>query len=171
MAILDKLNAIAKNVGEKAGDTIEITKLNSKITSEKSAINELYKQLGEKLYQRYASGAYSDAEFASLFAAVDGHMAAIAECEQGKEAIRAAKAQSAEPEAAAPAESEADVPAAAVCAACGAVVAEGAKFCNMCGAKMDTAVEKAPAKRFCSACGQEAEAGVKFCCCCGAKIE
>ena len=50
MALFDKINTIAKNVGEKTGEAIEITKLNAKISGEKSAIADLYKQLGEKIY-------------------------------------------------------------------------------------------------------------------------
>jgi len=169
MAFLDKLNTIAKNVGEKTGDAIEITKLNAKISSEKSAMNELYKQLGEKIYEKYAAGAYQDVDMAALFTEVDAHRANIAEAEGKIDAIKAeneAKAQAAEVQ---PAEKAA--PAGAVCPGCGAAVAEGIKFCNQCGTKLEVPAPAAEAKKFCTNCGAEAAAGVKFCSQCGSRIE
>ena len=50
----------------------------------------------------------------------------------------------------------------AVCAACGAQIAAGAKFCPECGAKQNAEV-------FCSNCGKAIPAGTKFCPECGAK--
>ena len=166
MALLDKINTIAKNVGEKTGDAIEITKLNAKISSEKSAIADIYKQLGERIYEKYASGAYQDADMAELFTAVDARRANIAEAEDKIKAIKAeneAKAQSASQAQAAPA--------GAVCPGCGAPVADGVKFCNQCGTRVEVSVPAAEAKKFCSNCGAEAVPGVKFCSQCGAKIE
>jgi len=166
MALFDKINTIAKNVGEKTGDAIEITKLNAKISSEKSAIADIYKQLGERIYEKYASGAYQDADMAELFTAVDARRANIAEAEDKIKAIKAeneAKAQSASQAHAAPA--------GAVCPGCGAPVADGVKFCNQCGTRVEVSVPAAEAKKFCSSCGAEAVSGVKFCSQCGAKIE
>ena len=166
MALLDKINTIAKNVGEKTGDAIEITKLNAKISSEKSAIADIYKQLGERIYEKYASGAYQDADMAELFTAVDARRANIAEAEDKIKAIKAeneAKAQSASQAQAAPAGT--------VCPGCGAAVADGVKFCNQCGTRVEVSVPAAEAKKFCSNCGAEAVSGVKFCSQCGAKIE
>lgn len=170
MAFLDKLNTIAKNVGEKTGDAIEITKLNAKISSEKSAMGELYKQLGEKIYEKYAAGAYQDADMAELFAAVDAHRASIAEAEGKIDSIKAeneAKAQAAAEAQAA----EKAAPAGAVCPGCGTPAAEGVKFCNQCGTKLEAPAPVAEAKKFCTNCGAEAVAGVKFCSQCGSKIE
>ena len=52
--------------------------------------------------------------------------------------------------------------ASAVCAACGARIPAGAKFCPECGAKQNTAA-------YCTSCGKEIPAGTKFCPECGAK--
>jgi len=49
-----------------------------------------------------------------------------------------------------------------VCAACGAAIPAGSKFCPECGAKQN-------AGSFCTACGKEIPAGTKFCPECGAK--
>ena len=166
MALFDKINTIAKNVGEKTGEAIEITKLNAKISGEKSAMAELYKQLGEKIYEKYAAGAYQDADMTELFAAVDARRANIAEAEDKIKAIKEenqARTQTVAPEQAASA--------GAVCPGCGAAVAEGVKFCNQCGTKLEVSVPAAEAKKFCTNCGAEAACGVKFCSQCGSKIE
>lgn len=166
MALFDKINTIAKNVGEKTGEAIEITKLNAKISGEKSAMADLYKQLGEKIYEKYASGAYQDADMAELFTAVDARRANIAEAEDKIKAIKAenqAKAQ-AVPQAQ-------DAPAGAVCPGCGAAVADGVKFCNQCGTKIEVPVSAAEEKKVCCCCGTEVAFGVKFCSQCGTRIE
>ena len=38
MAFFDKINSIAKNVGDKTGDAIEMAKINARIASERSAM-------------------------------------------------------------------------------------------------------------------------------------
>ncbi len=48
------------------------------------------------------------------------------------------------------------------CAACGATIPAGSKFCPECGAKQS-------ASAFCTSCGKEIPAGTKFCPECGAK--
>jgi len=53
MAFLDKIGNVAKNIGDKASETIETTKMNSKINSEKTAIAECLRQIGEIYYQKY----------------------------------------------------------------------------------------------------------------------
>ena len=64
-----------------------------------------------------------------------------------------------------PSAPQAAAPAAAAliaCAACGAQIAAGSKFCPECGAKQK-------AGNFCTSCGKEIPAGTKFCPECGAK--
>ena len=63
---------------------------------------------------------------------------------------------------AAPAPAPAPAQAKAVCTACGASIAAGAKFCPECGAKQN-------AGAFCTSCGKEIPSGTKFCPECGAK--
>lgn len=169
MAFIDKINTIAKNVGEKTGDAIEITRLNAKISSEKSAMNELYRQIGEKAYKKYQAGAYQEDELCGLFASVDACVSNIAEAEGKISAIKAAneaKTQAAPNDTVVQAE-----PVKAVCPGCGMPVAEGAKFCNQCGARLEVPAIEAEKKNICSSCGTEVESGAMFCCCCGAKIE
>ncbi|MBQ3011171.1 MAG: zinc ribbon domain-containing protein, partial [Oscillospiraceae bacterium] len=61
-------------------------------------------------------------------------------------------------------------PADNVCPTCGAVIAEGKKFCGECGTKIE--IPAAPAgPKHCSGCGAEIPEGRKFCSECGAKVE
>lgn len=56
MAFLDKLSSIAKDVTEKAGDAVEITKLKSKVSKEKNAIEESLKKIGEVYMEKFVAG-------------------------------------------------------------------------------------------------------------------
>lgn len=56
MAFFDKINSIAKNVGDKTGDAIEMAKINARIASERSAMNDIYRQLGEAYYAHRING-------------------------------------------------------------------------------------------------------------------
>ena len=53
------------------------------------------------------------------------------------------------------------------CAKCGAANLANAKFCNDCGAKMESAAQTVT----CAKCGAEVPAGSKFCNECGTKVE
>ena len=56
MAFFDKLNQVAKNLGDKTTDAIETTKLNSKINSERNAADDELKKIGEFYYSVFANG-------------------------------------------------------------------------------------------------------------------
>ncbi|NCU32570.1 MAG: hypothetical protein EOM23_06485, partial [Candidatus Moranbacteria bacterium] len=60
MAFLDKLSSIAKDVTEKAGEAVEITKLKAKVNKEKSAIEESLKKIGEYYLEKFNAGEISD---------------------------------------------------------------------------------------------------------------
>jgi len=158
MAFFDKLNEVAKNIGDKAGEAIETTKLNSKINSEKNAIDGKYKKIGEFYYQQYQAGENLPEEAAAFCAEIDAHNAAIADAKAEIERIKTENAAAAPPPAA-PTSGE------TFCPACGKANQSGTKFCAECGEKLAT-----PEKRICS-CGAEIAAGIRFCGECGAKIE
>ena len=60
MDFLDKIGNIAKNIGDRTNDAIEITKLNAKIASEKNAVGEDLKKIGEFYYKKFAGGLIAD---------------------------------------------------------------------------------------------------------------
>lgn len=47
---------LAKQVGEKANDALEITKLNAKIASEKAEIDKEMKKISEALFEKFSKG-------------------------------------------------------------------------------------------------------------------
>ena len=168
MAFLDKLNSLAKNVGEKAGelaknvgdkanDAIEATKLRAKIRAEEDAIAELYRKIGEYYYRKHKEGAAPDPGAEEMLYAVDGHNAVIAEANRQLDALREepakpapAGAESAATVEAAPAEPAPAEPAPAEPAA--------------------APDEPSPAENVCPACAAPIDANAKFCPACGAKL-
>lgn len=63
-----------------------------------------------------------------------------------------------------------------ICLICGKELAAGAKFCNGCGANVESVPatvpqETAPQTRLCHICGKELAMGVRFCNSCGADME
>lgn len=200
MAFFDKLNDFAKNVGDKTKDAMETSKLNTKIRTEKAAIETTYKKIGELFYQKYASGEFHYEEAGELFTAIDNSNAAIVELEAEIEKIRIEKeAKDAEREAEKAARATQNVPPARaaqnippvqaapsgiICPGCGAQNAAGAVFCGGCGSRIEIIKEtvqeepqdiiqeevQEPVIKTCSSCGIELADDTKFCSNCGTKV-
>ena len=166
MAILGKIGDTAKNIGGKASDKIsdvakniggkadETKMLNARIDSEESAIDGIYQKIGAYYYARHQSGASLPEEVAAFCAEIDACNAAIDEARTEIARVNAENAAAA-----------AAASGSAVCVPCGYTNAPGTKFCQECGAKLETSE-----KRVCP-CGAEAAPNVKFCGECGAKFE
>ncbi|MDO4567670.1 MAG: zinc ribbon domain-containing protein [Clostridia bacterium] len=195
MAFFEKLSDFAKGIGDKTNDAIETGKLNSKINSEKTAIAEDMKRLGECYYAFFAAGGAVIPEAQEICLSAKAHYdiidAAQAEIEQIKleAAQRAAEAEAAQQAAAQPvveqpvAEQPAVEPPVTVqpaveqpaaraaermCPSCGGANASGARFCCHCGANMEP---PKPQPAACPKCGNMTAPGTKFCPQCGNKME
>ena len=128
MAFFDKLNDIAKNIGDKTSDAIETTKLMAKISSEKSTISDLTKKIGEYYCARRAAGGTFEPEAETLYEQILEHERVIAQTQAEMGRIKAeGAAAAAAPSAAA---------AGNTCPSCGANLAAGARFCGACGTKI-----------------------------------
>ena len=160
MAFFDKLNDLAKNVGDKANDAIETTKLNSKINTEKAAIAEEFKKIGEHYYTKHTAGETIDSEIEEFIVAIDSHKTVILEAEMQ---IRALKEEAAAPHA--PIASVGSL----VCPACGKQNKPGTKFCCECGGKLDVQIQ--PQTRVCPSCKAVVGEGINFCGECGTRIK
>jgi len=141
MAILDKI-----------GSAIETQKLNSKISSEKDAINGIYAKIGEYYYKSYKSGTTLPEEATAHCVAIDGHNKVIDETKAEIERLTAAEKGG------------------TVCPSCGKANAPGTKFCRECGTKLPEEAPAAPKEGACPSCGKVNPPGTKFCCECGAKL-
>ena len=168
MAFFDKLNQVAKNLGDKTTDAIETTKLNTKIHTERNAAETELKKIGEYYYNVYVSGGSVAMEVLEFCENAKAHYDAIEGAQAGIQQIKAENetVKAATPVYTAPAAPEA-VPAGIVCSACGAVNAEGTKFCFECGNKLEA---PAPAVPVCPTCGTEVAEGLRFCGECGTKL-
>lgn len=146
MAFFDKLNQVAKNIGDKTNDAIETTKLNSKITAEQNAAGEALKKIGEYYYTRYVSEGTAAPEILEFCLTARQHYDAVAAAQAEIERIKlenAAPAPTAAPMPTAPISAAplTPTPAAApptrVCPVCQNQVAAGVKFCPQCGNKFE----------------------------------
>lgn len=147
MAFFDKLGEMAKNVSEKASDSLETNKLISEINLTKGNIQALQRELGEFYWAKFAVGEKLDDEAMLIcdkivlaqdkIKVLEGEISQIkAEGEARKAEREAEKAEKKAAEKAAEAEKTAEkagIERTPVCAGCGAALAEGTKFCSECG--------------------------------------
>ena len=163
MAFFDKLNDLAKNIGDKTTDAIETTKLNSKITTEKSAAGEDLKKIGAFYYAKFAAGEEIEPSLLERFQSAAAHYAAAAEAQAEIDRIRAeneaAKAAAAPP-----------APAAGLtCPSCGTANPAGTRFCASCGARLEPPAP--PEQKLCPGCGSPFAPDARFCNECGTRLE
>ncbi len=149
MAFFDKLNDMAKTVSEKTSDSLEINKLIGEINLKKGNIQSYQRELGEHFWAKFVTGEQFDAEAMLICDKIvatqdkihemEAQIAQIkAESEAKKAGREAERAERKAAEKAAEAERAAEragmeKPPVPVCSACGAVLAEGQKFCGACG--------------------------------------
>lgn len=166
MAFFDKLNDIAKNLGDMTTDAIETTKLNSKISSEKTAINELVLQVGEYYYNKYQLGEPVAEDVSGIMSEIDQHNDIIKDLETQLVTIRnQTSATSNSTSTANSSTNENKI----ICPTCWKHNPIGTKFCQDCGAKLEQTQQPQPQK--CPSCGADIADGLKFCGECGNKIE
>lgn len=134
MAFFEKLNDIAKNIGDKTSDIVETTKLSAKIGNERTAIAESLRKLGEYYYDLHKDGASLDGAVAELLSDLDARHRNIAEMQAQIDSIKAGNAAKADAEPAAERSGE-EIPIREMryCTECAAEIPAGAKFCGKCG--------------------------------------
>ena len=169
MAFLDKINQVAKNIGDKTTDVIETGKLNSKVNSEKNLAGEELKKIGEFYYNVWLEGGDIAQEVQDICAAAKAHYDAAAEAQAEIERIRAENEAAKAAAAAAAAPVTPTAPIGNICTACGTENNPGTKFCCNCGNKLE--LPAPPAPKFCPNCGAAIADGMRFCGECGTRTE
>lgn len=156
MAILDKLNSLAKSATDIANETIEITRLNAQIGTQQNKIAGLKNRLGEHVWLRFQEGEQPDETAAELCREIAD---IVTDIENKRAQVQALKGASQQQEAASVA---AD---ASGCPTCGVANPDGVKFCRECGAKLE------PTPTHCPTCGTENPSGTRFCGECGTRLD
>ncbi len=118
MSFWDKIVETGKDLKSKTNNLVNTTKLQADISKERTAINNLFMQIGKEYYEQFQN----DAE--NPFAEAMGKItAAKAKIEELNGQIYALKGLS-------------------CCPKCGSAVAVGSLFCPTCGTKMPEKVEE-----------------------------
>lgn len=140
-----KLTTTSQTAVQKAKELTEITRLNGRISDAEYQIEELYRALGQEIYQAYREAPLSVGT--ELIGRINDLNDDIAEYKAQIQAINQAN----------------------LCPACGARISKGMLYCSSCGAKLP--VQESKPVRRCSGCGEVLEDGVMFCPACGTRAE
>ena len=162
MAFFDKLNQVAKNIGDRTTDAIETTKLNSKIAAEKLAANEELLKIGQHYYDLYLAG-QADEAILGFCQTAKVHLDTADQLQAEIDRIKAENEVQKHASAA---------PAGGItCPGCGTALPAGTKFCSGCGSKIESAPAVPAQSMFCTGCGAQLPAGTKFCNNCGQRLD
>lgn len=120
-SFLDKLGDMAKNAADKTNDMIEISKLNSKISTEKQEIQELKIKIGSFIYSSYLENNQGlPAEAAELCLQINNKSNTILQLQQEIDSLK----------------STGDTKAVNKCPNCSEPISPETKFCPGCGGKL-----------------------------------
>ena len=92
MAFLDKLNKLAKNIEDKTGDAIELSKHSATITSSEHGFHSDIKKIGEFYYEFFLNGGQVEPNILSVLQSAKAHQDAIASARAEIERINAENA-------------------------------------------------------------------------------
>lgn len=116
------MKELTKTLGEKAEAALEIQRLNSQVTKERSKIGDTHKKIGEILWAKFEAGEEVPEEFKEHCSAISESLTKIDELKIAVAKIKATAFAGEEPKTA--------------CPSCGAKVTLNSKFCGECGGKM-----------------------------------
>ena len=148
--ISKKLGDVGQNVSQQAKNFAEITRINGKISDNKQQISKLYENVGRKYYEKHKDD--PDADESEVLSQIAGLYAEIEEYESKIISIKGTVR----------------------CPKCGADVAIGSTFCNVCGEKMVNPGEQTVERELlgiCPVCGKPRRKGNVYCNNCGTKFD
>ena len=144
MDFFNKLGDLAKSVGDKTNDMLEIGKLNSRIHGEEDSIEQHYFDLGEYIFEKFESGVAMDERATVICLAIRERKAniramqeEIQQIKQEQDDLRRAKAEARQEAREQARQAKAAMAAGTeTCPVCGATIAAGSKFCGDCGTQL-----------------------------------
>ena len=146
MDFLDKMGKLAKTVGEKTGDAVEIGKINLKINQAEGKIKDAKQDLGDLMYLLYRNGRTLPEDAAAICQEIKSLEETIAGLEADKAAVKEPAKE--EPEAEeAPVEKKEELPGEEAREVATEETSEGQRVCPECGKEVE------PEARFCGNCG------------------
>lgn len=135
-----KITNAAQDASKKTSELIEISKLNSSVNTEKAAIVEIQKKIGELVYGMFTAGEQIPEPLLTEVQAIAEKNKAITDLENKIAEIKAEaeryKEEQAQIRAQQPQQPQAGAPAGTrFCTGCGAPLEPGMVFCGKCGTK------------------------------------
>ncbi len=92
MGFMDKVKESVKSADEKLGNAIDISKIDSKIRDEERKIEDLTKEMGEKVLANFRDGtAIAEDDLKAIYAKIQGCEKNIEDLNAEKEALKAEK--------------------------------------------------------------------------------
>ncbi|TYP70252.1 zinc ribbon domain-containing protein [Paenibacillus methanolicus] len=156
MSFFDKVKQSASEAAKKAQQTVEITKLRGQIAGKEKDMEQLFRQIGETVYQAHASRSHDGAheeEVAGFLRQLDEIRMEIDMLEERIKHIRSEKS-----------------------CACGKVVSLDTRYCPDCGSQLAMEEPKpvestmGEIRVVCSHCGTENDLSAQFCVSCGSDL-
>lgn len=154
MDFFNRLGSFARNVSDKTGDKLEISKLKAQIRSNEDDIEELKLKLGDYIWTKFDSGVIMDEKATEICMAIRQSVLDSAACRQEIDSIRAAQ-EAARYQAEMEAEARHEMRAQSaelfnevrtfaassnrplsICPLCGATVSDDSRFCGDCGTRL-----------------------------------
>ena len=82
MGLFNSISDVASNLGNKANDALETTKLKSRISSEKKAIELELAKIGKISYEKFKAGGEAENVEKVIFESIDKRYATISDTEK-----------------------------------------------------------------------------------------
>lgn len=153
-----RVSEAAQVAAKKSSELVEVTKLNSSISSEENKIRELYQQIGKSVYQKFVIGEEVIPEVNDTCLEIQTREKTIDDLKEKIHEIKNIR----------------------LCEQCGAELDRDTAFCSKCGAKQEpikppeqaeeNVEEQKTSPGLCESCGCAVDEGSAFCSNCGAKI-
>ena len=88
MGLFDNIQGAVKNAGDRAGDAIEMTKLKSRVSSEKKEVQIEMSKIGKIFYDRIKNGEIEpDDDLNNIIERIDAQKATIDELQESLSAL------------------------------------------------------------------------------------